>query len=477
MTDLFSSTTFRWALGIALWSALLALAMFGFVYWQTAAFLREELAETLRLEVRAAAEDPAGTVGRVETWIAMDRHATHYGGVFGPDGARRAGNLVALPSRLARDGDAARVAATIETTEGPVSDEVWATALALPGGGTVVIGHDTDEIDRVRKTTLRAMGLGLAPALLLSGLGGLVLASRARRRLAVTEAALAEVMRGDLRKRLPVGARGDEFDRLAGNVNRMLDEIERLVEEVRSVGDAVAHDLRTPLTRMRARLERSREQAASVEEFRDAIDQGLAWIDQTLAMVTAVLRIGEIEHGRRRAGFAPVDLAQIVREAAEFFEPVAEDKEVALTVTVATGAFAVEGDRDLLFEAVSNLIDNAVKFTPPGGTVRVGLDNGEAGLTVVVEDSGPGIPGENGFRSSGASIGPSAPAGRPATAWVSGSWRRSPGCTASRWRSGTRPTGARGSRSSCLSPVPMRRASPRVGTDRRASGSRAESYR
>ncbi len=129
-----------------------------------------------------------------------------------------------------------------------------------------------------------------------------------------------------------------------------------------------------------------------MEEFRDAIDQGLAWIDQTLAMVTAVLRIGEIEHGRRRAGFAPVDLAQIVREAAEFFEPVAEDKEVALTVTVATGAFAVEGDRDLLFEAVSNLIDNAVKFTPPGGTVRVGLDNGEAGLTIVVEDSGPGIP-------------------------------------------------------------------------------------
>ncbi len=189
---------------------------------------------------------------------------------------------------------------------------------------------------------------------------------------------------------------------------------------------------------MRARLERSREQAASVEEFREAIDQGLAWIDQTLAMVTAVLRIGEIEHGRRRAGFAPVDLAPIVREAAEFFEPVAEDAGVALTVAVAAGAFAVEGDRDLLFEAVSNLIDNAVKFTPPGGTVRVGLEDGPAGRVIVVEDSGPGIPrGEwtqvfrRFYRAERARR-------TPATAWDSGSWRRSPGCTASRWRSRTR---------------------------------------
>ncbi|TGD97442.1 sensor histidine kinase [Methylobacterium nonmethylotrophicum] len=394
MTDLLRSTTFRWALGIALWSVLLALAMFGFVYWQTVSFLREELAETLRLEVRAAAEDPAAASARVETWIAMDRHATHYGGVFGRDGRRLAGNLVGLPAGLARDGDAERVGATIEVSEGSLGDEIWATALALPDGGTVVIGHDTDEIDRVRATTLRAFGLGLVPALALSGLGGLLLASRARRRLAVTEAALAEVMRGDLRRRLPVGSRDDEFDRLARNVNRMLDEVERLMGEVRSVGDAVAHDLRTPLTRLRARLERSREQARSVAEFREAIDQGLAWIDQTLAMVTAVLRIGEIEHGLRRAGFAPVDLTRIVREAAEFFEPVAEDKGVALAVAVDEGAgrSPVEGDRDLLFEAVSNLIDNAVKFTPAGGSVRVGLEQGPAASVIVVEDSGPGIP-------------------------------------------------------------------------------------
>lgn len=392
MTDLLRSTTFRWALGIAIWSALLVLATFFFVYWQTAAYLREELAETLRLEVRAAAVDPAATAMRVETWIAMDLHATHFGGLFGSEGERRSGNLGAVPDGLARDGDAYRVSANVDIAGRALRDEIWAAALALPDGRTVVIAHDTDEIDRVQATTLRALGLGLLPTLALSGLGGLLLAGRARRRLAATEAAVAQVMRGDLRKRLPVGGGNDEFDRLAGNVNRMLDEIERLLGEVSSVGDAVAHDLRTPLTRLRARLERTREQANSVAEFREAVDQGLAWIDQTLAMVTAVLRIGEIEHGRRFAGFALVDLAEVVREAAEFFEPVAEDKAVSLDVAVEAGIPPVEGDRDLLFEAVSNLVDNAVKFTPPGGRVRVGLAREEKGVVILVEDTGPGIP-------------------------------------------------------------------------------------
>lgn len=391
MTDVLRSTTLRWALGIALWSVLLALTMFAFIYWQTASYLREELAETLRLEVRAAVADPNATALRVDTWTAMDPHARHYGGLFAPDGTRRAGNLDRMPEGLPLDGDAYRVNATVEVGGHRLADEIWAAALALSGGGTVVIAHDTDDIDTVRVTTLRALGLGLLPMLALSGIGGIVLARRGRRRLAATEAALAEVMRGNLGKRLPVGGRGDEFDRLAGNVNRMLDEIEHLMGEVRSVGDAVAHDLRTPLTRLRARLERSRAQARTVAEFHEAIDQGLAWIDQTLAMVTAVLRIGAMEEGRRTA-FAPVDLGKLAAAAVDFFEPEADEKGVRLVLSVAEGAQAVHGDRDLCFEALSNLIDNAVKFTPPGGVVRVGVASTGRSVEVAVEDTGPGLP-------------------------------------------------------------------------------------
>jgi signal transduction histidine kinase len=122
------------------------------------------------------------------------------------------------------------------------------------------------------------------------------------------------------------------------------------------------------------------------------VDQGLVWIDQTLDMVTAVLRIGEIEHGRRCAGFGPVDLRLAVSEAVELFEPLAEEKGVALVLDVADGLPPVAGDRSLIFEAVSNLLDNAVKFTPAGGRVSVGLRRRDGEAVIAIEDTGPGIP-------------------------------------------------------------------------------------
>ncbi len=198
-------------------------------------------------------------------------------------------------------------------------------------------------------------------------------------------------MRGDLRQRLPVDGRGDEFDRLAGNVNRMLDKIEHLMGEMRSVGDAVAHDLRTPLTRLRARLERSRDHAATVDEFREAVGQGLAWIDQTLAMVTAVLRIGEMEDERRRAAFGTLDLKDLAEEAVDLFEPLAEERGIRLQARIAPVP-AIHADRDLCAEALSNLIDNALKFTPEGGTVQVVVARRDGMCLLAVEDTGPGIP-------------------------------------------------------------------------------------
>ncbi|GJD33296.1 ATP-binding protein [Methylobacterium aerolatum] len=390
MADLLRSTAFRWALGIALWTVLFAAALFAFVYWQTAGLLRDELAETLRLEIRAAAADPALTTTRVETWIAMDPHATHYGGVFAPDGTPRLGNVAAFPAGLSRDGDAVRVPARIALAGRGLDDVIWAAALSLPNGDTALIGHDADELDRMRDMTLRALGLALAPTLVLAMAGGLFLADRGRRRLAATEAALDRVMQGDLRHRLPVGARDDEFARLARNVNRMLDRIEHLMAEIRSVGDAVAHDLRTPLTRLRTRLERSRDQARSLEELRLSVDQGLAWIDQTLGMVTAVLRIGEMEDSRRRAAFGPLDLAALAAEAVELFEPLAEER--GLRLRAVGGPAVIQGDRDLCGEVLANLLDNAIKFTPPGGEVRVLVEGGRAHTVLAVEDTGPGIP-------------------------------------------------------------------------------------
>jgi PAS domain S-box-containing protein len=167
--------------------------------------------------------------------------------------------------------------------------------------------------------------------------------------------------------------------------------LEEALQEAKVVGDNIAHDLRTPLTRVRIRLERGREHAATLEEFRAVADQAITGLDQSLTTITALLRITEIEHSRRREGFSEVQLAPLIREAGDLYDPIAENKGVTLRVEALDGA-AVRGDRDLLFEAVANLLDNAVKFTPEGGKVELVTLHQGSDTIIRVSDTGPGIP-------------------------------------------------------------------------------------
>jgi signal transduction histidine kinase len=218
-----------------------------------------------------------------------------------------------------------------------------------------------------------------------------VLSLRALNRLSEVNRRIQRIVAGDLRERLPSRGRDDPFDQLAVSVNRMLGEIEALIHEIAGVGDDIAHDLRTPLTRVRIRLERGREHAATLEELRAVVDVSIAGLDQSLAIVTALLRIAEIEHSRRLAGFSQVRLAPLVREVGDLYDPIAEDKRITLQVEAADETI-VHGDRDLLFEAVANLVDNAVKFTPEGGRVELALLRRDGETVIRVKDTGPGIP-------------------------------------------------------------------------------------
>ena len=393
-TGLAASSAVRWTLAIACAFTTMALLLFGFIYWQTAV-QEQSWVDGVVMDEAAVLSPLIGVAARagLDAWLNDDPHGVRYGGIFADDGEHLAGNLRNRPKGLRTDGRPCR--ATFEGInrdhEGAAPEIVRAVALPLADGTVVVLGYDIDELEDVQGLVIRALGLGLVPMVLLSAACGTFIAWRAQRRITALHDAIARIVHGQLGVRLPVGAAGDQLDQVAVAVNGMVQEIERLVHEIRGVGDNIAHDLRTPLTRVRMRLERAREEAATREEFQGAIDRIIGAVDQALVVISAMLRIGEIEHGRRQAAFRELDLAGVLHAAAELYEPLAEENGIRLTVDVKPARLVV-GDADLLLEAMGNLLDNAIKFAPGGSEVILALDGGDGSARVRIIDRGAGIP-------------------------------------------------------------------------------------
>jgi signal transduction histidine kinase len=391
LPDFARTTTFRSTLVIAGAFVLCTVVLFGFVYWQTAAYMTSSFDALITGELHIfAAEPPERWLPHINERLDNDPRRVRIAGLFGADGHRIAGNLESLPGGLTPDVPADAVVVRVDN-QGRETEKVRLATERLPDGEVLAIGRNNDEIAGIANIVRRALMLGLLPAFGLAVVIGLVLSLRARNRLLEVNRRIQRIVAGDLRERLPTRKGNDPFDQLAVSVNRMLGEIEALIQEIAGVGNDIAHDLRTPLTRVRVRLERGRARATTLDELRGVVDQSIAGLDQSLTVITALLRIAEIEHSRRLEGFSQVELAPLVREVGELYEPIAEDKHVSLQVEAADEA-TVQGDRDLLFEAVANLVDNAVKFTPKGGRVGLALlrRNGES--VVRISDTGPGIP-------------------------------------------------------------------------------------
>jgi signal transduction histidine kinase len=390
LPDFARTTTFRWTLAIAGAFVLYTLMLFGFVYLQTAAYMMSEsdvlLADELRVFV---ANTPEQRLAEIDDRLRKDPRRVKVAGLFGADGRRIAGNIESPPPGLAPDVPAGAVVVRLDG-QGRETQKVRLVMHPLPSGEVLVIGRNIDEIAEIAEIVGRALALGLLPAFALAVAIGMVLSLRALGRLSDVNRRIQRIVAGDLRERLPTRGSDDPFDQLAVSVNQMLGEIEALIHEIAGIGDDIAHDLRTPLTRVRVRLERGREHAATLGELRTVADQAIVGLDQALAIVTALLRIAEIEHSRRLEGFSEVALAPLLREVGDLYEPIAEDKHVTLRVEAADEA-TVHGDRDLLFEAVANLVDNAVKFTPEGGHVKLALLRREGETVIRVSDTGPGI--------------------------------------------------------------------------------------
>jgi signal transduction histidine kinase len=385
------SSTFRWTLLATGLFAAVIVALLGFVYSKTKDDLttRSDGMIGTQLDVFAALS-PEQRLDAINERLKQDPRRVQLAGLFGPGGRRIAGNVESLPPKLKIDGAIQSEIVDRLDQAGRVKQSVRMIGRSLPAGDILVIGRNVDEVTHVAGIVGWALALGLISVVSLCLTAGTLLSLRAHQRIAEIKQRVQLIVAGDLRERLPHRTADDPFSKLATVVNGMLDEMETLVHSLAGVGNNIAHDLRTPLTRARLTLERGRTNAKTLEQLQTVADKTIDGLDQSLSIITAILRLAEIENSRRMAGFGKVELSDLVREVGDMYEPIAEDKGIALRIH-APHELSAHGDRDLLIEAVANLVDNAVKFTPPGGQVEVGLVRANGENIVRVRDTGSGI--------------------------------------------------------------------------------------
>jgi signal transduction histidine kinase len=391
LPEFMRSTTLRWSFLVAGLFAAFIVALLGFIYLKTHGDLtmRSDLMISVQIDVFAAlpSERRLDAIGER---LKQDPRRILIAGLFGPGGRRIEGNLESLPPDLEID-DAVQSAVVDRVDEsGREKQAVRLIARSLPNGDVLVIGRNVDEMEEIASVVGSAVALGLIPAGLLCLVVGVTLSARTRKRIVEVNERVQRIVAGNLRERLPHKKAHDPFSTFTMIVNGMLDEMETLIHSLAGVGNDIAHDLRTPLTRARLTLERGRTSAKTLEQLQMIADKTIEGIDQSLSIVTAILRLAEIEKSQRSAGFGKVALADLVREVGDMYEPIAEDKGIALLVE-SLHELSVHGDRDLLIEAVANLVDNAVKFTPAGGRVEIGLFRGNGENILRVKDTGSGI--------------------------------------------------------------------------------------
>ncbi|MFC0385730.1 sensor histidine kinase [Muricoccus vinaceus] len=410
---LVDSAGFRFAVFFAVMFLLGGVAFAGIVWWNTAGGLDRQTDAAIRADVAALTQRfrEAGRAG-VEEAIAFrlirDGDAQDLYRLTDAAGRQIAGNLAATPDELdgpAPDGEPLRWLRAPLIREGALTEARLYRA-DLPNGDRLIVGRDVEERLRLRELLARGLGWAASAAGLIAFIGALLLRRALQSRLRPAADTVTAIAGGDLTQRVPLSGREDEFDRLGRTLNAMLDRIGTLMAGIRGVSDAIAHDLRTPVARARGRLEEALD--GDPETMRRAIETGLADLDGMTRIFQAVLRITEAEAGARRAAFATLDLSPLLADAAELYEAIAEARGVLLQAEL-PDSLPMTGDRDLLLQAVANLLDNAVKFSPAGGRIRLSAMISEDTLRITVADEGTGLPpadraraGERFFRADSA---------------------------------------------------------------------------
>ncbi|EKO41043.1 MAG: signal transduction histidine kinase [Solidesulfovibrio magneticus str. Maddingley MBC34] len=396
-TKLLRSSTLRLSILHMAAFGLSVLVLLWFIYSSTAGFMERQTDETINAEIQGLAEQYSqlgltGLIRVIKSRVAKDKAGSSVylltDWKFNP----LAGNLPDWPKF--KDTGSGWFDATLEDTENFEPRRVRMRYFLLPGNFHLVVGRDVSERIKVERLIVDALIWGMLLTVVLGGAGGVLTSRWMLKRIDVITKASREIMNGDLTRRIPTRGAGDEFDRLAENLNAMLDQIGRLMDGVKQVSNNIAHDLRGPLNRIRSGLEITLARPQEPEACRQALERAITEIDGLLQTFNALLTIAQAESGARRQDFTDIDLTRLAADAAELYEPVAEEAGLSLEVDLAPQV-TVPGNRHLLSQALANLLDNAVKYTPGGGRVTLSLTAGPAGPELTVADTGPGIPAEH----------------------------------------------------------------------------------
>lgn len=387
---IFKTAAFRLAAAYAALFAISVSILFAVVYIVLEDYSSGQIrsavaadAATLMDEVRTDGLDRVASI--IDARVAAGRDEAHYV-LLSADGRRLAGDL---PADVASEG--------WRTFADPIADgddegeRLIALGSPLSDGALLVVGHQMDERDELLSVLILAFSIAGLLSIALALGAGLVLSRAFLGRIDNFNRTATQIMQGRLDERVPLQGSGDEFDRLAENVNAMLSRIQHLMESMRQVSSDVAHDLRTPLSRLRQGLELANRKATNLDEFRHAVDRALGETDDILATFAALLRIAQIEAGSRKAGFTTVDLSGAFQAIEEAYAAVIEDSGRRLQTSIEPG-IAFRGDRELIIQMLSNLLDNAIRHTPPKSLVTMTLRRAPGGAVACVADNGEGIP-------------------------------------------------------------------------------------
>ena len=391
--EVFNARAFRLALAFALAITLAMTAAFAFIYWQVYTTDFQRAGAILVDEARRSEGDSEADLRRaLQLRLTRDIRRLDFVALFDPNGAMVFGNVRSMPA-IPIDGQAHVIQEELAPDSTSAREPAIFVGRRLPNDGVLLLGRSLLETYSLQGTLLRAMTVALLPTVLAILAIGALFARRASQRFERIHDAIVRIMNGELDFRLPVTNEDRDIDKVARAVNLMLDEIARLLEQLKSAGDNIAHDLRTPLAVARAKIQRALDCEAGTDQLREAMEAALGQIEKVSTAVSAILRISAVENGAAKAQFKDFDLSAVCAQVVDFYEPVAELKGVRI-VADGGGPVTICGDDDLMREALSNLIDNAVKFTPAGGVVRIEsrIANGQPVLSV--SDNGVGVPAQ-----------------------------------------------------------------------------------